>query len=109
HRDVRRVRLSRAVQPTLGVIVAILQLDTLSRTALIPFWSRADDHSQDDPVLRDAAAAALAPRVAQRFGRVEVPAATRVGCCLRNLTMDSWLAELTRHHAVSVVVDIGVG
>jgi O-methyltransferase involved in polyketide biosynthesis len=89
--------------------VKTLQLDALSRTALIPFWSRADDHAQNDPVLGDAAAAALAPRVAERFGRVEVPAATRIGCCLRNLTMDTWLTDLTRHQAAAAVVDIGVG
>ncbi len=86
-----------------------LQLDALSRTALIPYWSRADDHAQDHPVLGDAAAAALAPRVAERFGRVEVPAAIRIGCCLRNLTIDTWLTDLSRNHAVAAVVDIGVG
>src|SRR2546423_9398285 len=84
-------------------------LDPLSRTALIPFWSRADDYTDSDPVLGDAAAAALAPRVSQRFGKVDVPAATRIGCCLRNLTMDRWIGDLMQQHKVSAVVDIGVG
>ena len=84
-------------------------LDPLSRTALIPFWSRAEDYADADPVLGDAAAAAVAAMVERRFGRVDVPAATRIGCCLRNLTMDDWIRDLAGRHEVSAIIDIGVG
>ncbi|HTJ72656.1 MAG TPA: hypothetical protein VL551_34275 [Actinospica sp.] len=84
-----------------------MELDPLSRTALIPFWARAQDAVSARPVLGDTAAAQLAARVRQRFGEQVVDRSTRVGCCLRNLLVDRWIADLV--DADTVIVEIGVG
>lgn len=84
-------------------------LDALSRTALIPFWARAQDAACADPILGDKAALELAPLVEQRFGVQAVSPATRIGCCLRSRVMDGWLAQLARNHAPVSIVDVGIG
>jgi O-methyltransferase involved in polyketide biosynthesis len=88
-----------------------MELDPLSRTALVPFWARVLDGRSDTPVLGDTAAVAMAERVAQRFGRLEVSESTRLGCCLRNRTMDEWVSAIASGpgSADTTVVDIGVG
>jgi O-methyltransferase involved in polyketide biosynthesis len=84
-----------------------MELDPLSRTALIPFWARAQDAVSPRPLLGDTVAAQLAPRVRERFGVAAVDSSTRVGCCLRNLMVDKWVAELV--DAATTIVEIGVG
>jgi O-methyltransferase len=84
-----------------------MDLDPLSRTALVPFWARAHDALSARPVLDDGSAAALAPRVRELFGEVAVDRSTRVGCCLRNLIVDRWLTDLV--DVRTAIVEIGVG
>jgi O-methyltransferase involved in polyketide biosynthesis len=88
-----------------------MELDPLSRTALIPFWARVNDGRSDTPVLRDTAAVALADRAEQSFERLEVGTSTQLGCCLRNRTVDEWVSELVSSHGggPAAIVDIGVG
>jgi O-methyltransferase involved in polyketide biosynthesis len=88
-----------------------MALDPLSSTALIPFWCRVVDALSPVPVLGDVTAVALADRVADRYGRVEVDESTVLGCCLRNRTMDAWITRLAcEHHSGALtVVDVGVG
>jgi O-methyltransferase involved in polyketide biosynthesis len=88
-----------------------MSLDPLSRTALIPFWSRVYDARSASPVLGDAAAVGLAALAKERFGRMEVSESTRLGCCLRNRTVDDWITELIAAHGgtPAAIVDIGVG
>lgn len=84
-----------------------MELDPLSRTALTPFWARAQDARSQRPVLGDDTAAALAPQVREWFGEIPLDRSTRVGCCLRNVITDGWLAEL--EDADTAIVEIGVG
>jgi O-methyltransferase involved in polyketide biosynthesis len=84
-----------------------MELDQLGRTALVPFWARANDAVSPRPILGDASAAALAPRVLDLFGETPVDRSTQAGCCLRNLISDGWLTELA--DATTTIVEIGVG
>jgi O-methyltransferase involved in polyketide biosynthesis len=84
-------------------------MDPLAATALTPYWSRVQDAGTDDRLLGDLAAAALAPQLAARFGRQRVDGTTQVGCCLRSLIIDRWIAELATSSRIDTVVDLGVG
>lgn len=84
------------------------ELDQLGRTALVPFWARVRDAMQDEPVLGDSAAVAIAPMVAARFGVTRVPVQTQVGCCLRNRIADQWIADMVGA-GCRIVIHIGVG
>lgn len=88
-----------------------MELDELSRTALVPFWARVQDDREDSPILGDKAAAALADMAERRFGRIEVDLSTQVGCCLRNWAVDGWVVALAAEHrdASPTIIDIGVG
>lgn len=88
-----------------------MELDSLSRTALIPFWARVQDGLADSPILGDKAAVALAGAVETRFGRIEVAKPTQVGCCLRNRAVDDWAAALIAEPCdpLATIIDIGVG
>src|SRR5881392_3600599 len=89
-----------------------MTLDSLSRTALVPFWARVQDASSGTPILADRAASALADLAEARFGRVEVDRATQVGCCLRNRAVDNWVSALVSGSSADVpvtIVDLGVG
>jgi O-methyltransferase involved in polyketide biosynthesis len=84
-------------------------IDEYGLTALIPFWSRVQDSISARPLLGDLTAASLAPQVADLFGRTMVSEPTCIGCCLRNLRTDQWLAELAGKGQVSTVIDLGTG
>lgn len=86
-------------------------LDSLSRTALIPFWARAQDGLLPTPILGDNAAVSIAPLVKHRFGELVVGESTRVGCCLRNRLFDEWILDLAKEsdRCTTMVIDLGVG
>lgn len=84
-------------------------LDSLHRTALVPFWARVRDQQSADSILEDRYAASIAKLVEARFGVLEVGLATQVGCCLRNWLVDEWLLELAGIYESIAIVDIGVG
>jgi O-methyltransferase involved in polyketide biosynthesis len=83
-------------------------VDRLAATALIPFWARVQDAHDDESILNDQAASALAPAVADRFGILTVDETTQLGCCLRNHAVDRWLTHLVAD-GVTTIVDIGAG
>ena len=88
-------------------MTAVLEL--LDSTALIPFWARVHDAALAEPILGDTTALGMAPMVQQSFAEPEVPTITRVGCCLRNLTIDRWLCQLVEQRRVETTVVIGAG
>lgn len=84
-----------------------MQLEPLARTALVPFWARANDAVAPRPILGDVAAALIAPRVRELLGSEPVSRSTQAGCCLRNLLTDRWVTELA--DATTTIIEIGVG
>ncbi|GAA2522569.1 hypothetical protein [Pilimelia columellifera] len=87
------------------------RLGPLAATALIPLVARASDARQRYPILSDRTSAAVANRLDLGRAVAAVDDSTRVGCCLRGLVIDTWLAQLAESAGgqLAAVVDLGVG
>jgi O-methyltransferase involved in polyketide biosynthesis len=81
----------------------------VQRTALIPFWARAQDFGAARPLLADTAAHALAERVAAEFGVTDLSTSQRVGCCLRGRVIDDWIRRLSSALGRVTIIELGVG
>jgi O-methyltransferase involved in polyketide biosynthesis len=85
------------------------RLTPLEKTALLPFWARVDDWTAAYPILRDVRALDSSAAVARTFGRLDVSAATRAGCCLRSRIIDDWLRSVVPSGGMPSIVELGIG
>ncbi len=86
-----------------------LALGPVARTLLIPLWARAAETRKRRPIVRDARALEICDRIDYDFGTFRHAYGTQLGCVLRGLLYDRWVADFISRNNGGTVVELGAG
>ena len=88
---------------------SVLALGPVPRTLLIPLWARAAESRKRRPIVRDARALEICESIDFDFGTFRRAYGTQIGCVLRGLLYDLWVADFLVRHPGGTVVELGAG
>ncbi len=86
-----------------------LALDPVARTLLIPLWARAAETRKRRPMVSDPRALEICGLMDYDFRTFRRAYGTQLGCVLRGLLYDQWVAEFIAAHPGGTVVELGAG
>jgi O-methyltransferase involved in polyketide biosynthesis len=84
-------------------------LDPVARTLLIPLWARAVEADKRRPMVEDPRAAQVCRSIDYDFSIFRRAYGTQLGCVVRGLLFDEWVADFLRRHPDGTVVELGAG
>jgi O-methyltransferase involved in polyketide biosynthesis len=84
-------------------------LGAVPRTMLIPLWARAAETRKARPLVRDARALQICESIDYDFDTFRWAFGTQIGCVLRGMLYDRWVAEFLVQHPTGAVVELGAG
>ena len=88
---------------------APLALGPVARTLLIPLWARAAETRKRRPMVRDPRALEICTSIDFDFDTFRRAYGTQLGCVVRGLLYDRWVAEFIARNPGGTVVELGSG
>jgi O-methyltransferase involved in polyketide biosynthesis len=92
-----------------STVPAVLPLSPVPRTMLIPLWARAAEMRKRHPLVQDARALEICGRIDYDFNTFRRAYGTQIGCVLRGLLYDRWVADFLSQHPGGTIVELGAG
>ncbi|HEY8079639.1 MAG TPA: class I SAM-dependent methyltransferase [Labilithrix sp.] len=91
------------------MICAERALEPVAKTMFIPLWARAVEMRKRRPLVRDLRAAEICADVAYDFGTLRHAYGTQIGCVLRGMLYDAWVAGWLARNPGGTIVELGAG
>lgn len=86
-----------------------LELGAVARTLLIPLWARSEEMNKRHPLVHDPRAREICEQLDFDFSIFRRAYGTQIGCVLRGLLYDHWVASFLEKNPEGTVVELGAG